>query len=50
MREHATSPQSQPLGSAIQNSLAAVVRRMKKATHTNGTSEPTLDDIEFKFQ
>ena len=38
------------MGSVSPNSLAAVVRRIKEAVHTNDTSEPTLDDIEVEYQ
>ena len=44
------SPWNQPAGLASPTSLAAVVRRMKGAAHTNVTSEPTLDEIEVKYQ
>ena len=50
MMGHAASSGNQSVGSASPNSLAVVVRRMKKAAHNNCTSEPTLDEIEVEYQ
>ena len=45
---HVASPQNQPVGSASPNRPAVVVRRMKEAAHTNGTSEPTPIKVEYQ--
>ena len=50
MTRHVASQQSQSAESSIQNSLAVVVRRMKEDALTNGTSEPTLDEIKVEYQ
>ena len=44
------STQSPPAELVSPNSLAVMVRRMKEAALTNGTSEPTLDEIEVEYQ